>query len=154
MNSDNHRDNIPDNTSMFEISDRDKKLADGYTVQINVPDSACVINREEENTSPRQNTHSNNLANNRGPHRFPTILKMVVGAVKRNIVSIDIDNIDEEDDIDTNSLKSTYVRMRFPKMAKILFSRLFPRSQPFCRKMDKITKKDEICENGCNTSCK
>jgi hypothetical protein len=29
-------------------------------------------------------------------------------------------------------------------MAKILFSCLFLRSQPFCRKMDKITKKDEI----------
>jgi hypothetical protein len=93
MNSDDTNSNIPDNMSTFEISNRDKKLEDGYTVKINVPKTACVINNEEEDISQRQNSHLNNPA---------TILKMVVGAVKRNLLSIDIDDGDEEDDSETN----------------------------------------------------
>ena len=73
MNYDDTNSNIPDNMSTFEISNRDKKLEDGYTVEINVPKTACVINNEEEDILQRQNSHLNNPA---------TILKMVVGAVK------------------------------------------------------------------------
>lgn len=104
MNSDDTNGNIPDNMSTFEISDRDKKLEDGYTVKINVPKTACVINNEEEGTSSTQNSHLNNPASNSAPRTFPTILKMVVGAVKRNLLSIDIDDEDEEDDSETNHL--------------------------------------------------
>jgi flagellar biosynthesis GTPase FlhF len=56
---------------------------------------------EEDNTAQRQNSHPNNPTSNRGPHRFPTILKMVIGAVKRNFLSIDINDGDEEDDTAT-----------------------------------------------------
>ena len=90
MNSDDTNGNIPDNISTFEIFNRDKKLEDGYTVKINVPKTACVISNEEEDISPRQNSHSNNPASNSAPRTFPTILKMVVGAAKRNLLSIDI----------------------------------------------------------------
>ena len=103
MNSDETNGDIPTNMTTFEISDRDKKLDDGYTVKINVPKSACVIKNEQEDTSsPRQNSHPNNPTNNNTPRTFPTILKMVIGAVKRNLLSIDIDDRDEEDDSETN----------------------------------------------------
>ena len=104
INSDDTNGNIPDNISTFEISNRDKKLGDGYTVKINVPKTACVISNEEEDISPRQNSHSNNPASNSAPRAFPTILKMVVGAAKRNLLSIDVNDEDEEDDSETNHL--------------------------------------------------
>ena len=109
MNYDDTNSNIPDNMSTFEISNRDKKLEDGYTVKINVPKTACVINNEEEDISQRQNSHLNNPASNSAPRTFQTILKMVVGAVKRNLLSIDIEDGDEEDD----SQRPT-TRQRFP----------------------------------------
>ena len=105
MNSNDTNGDIPNNMSTFEISDRDKKLDDGYTVKINVPKSACVIKNEQEDTSsPRQYSHPNNPTNNNTPRTFPTILKMVVGAVKRNLLSIDIDDGDEVDNSETNDL--------------------------------------------------
>lgn len=113
MNPDNTSDNIPSNMSTFEISDRDKKLMDDYTVKINVPDSACVINYTEENTTPSQNSHSNVPSNNSERRAFPTILKMVVGAVKRNLLSIDVDDTDEEGDTEADS-------PRIPTMDEIL----------------------------------
>ena len=97
MNSDDTDSNIPYNRSTFEISNRDKKVEDGYTVKINVPKTACVINNDEEDISQRQNSHLNNPASNSAPRTFQTILKMVVGVVKRNLLSIDIDDRDEEE---------------------------------------------------------
>jgi hypothetical protein len=67
-----------------------------------VPKTAWVINNEEEDISQRQNSHLNNPASNSALRTFQTILKMVVGAVKRNLLSIDIDDGDEEDNSETN----------------------------------------------------
>jgi hypothetical protein len=73
MNSDDTDSNIPDNISTFKISNRDKKLEDGYTVKINVPKTTCVISKEEEDTSLRQNSYLNNPARNSEPRAFPRI---------------------------------------------------------------------------------
>lgn len=102
MNSDDTDDNIPENMSTFEISDRDKKLVDGYTVKINVCKDACVISNDEDDGPTRLNSDSSNPTNSGGSRTFPTILKMVVGAVRRNLLSIDIDDIDEHNDRENN----------------------------------------------------
>jgi hypothetical protein len=61
-----------------------------------VPKTASVIKNNEEDISQRQSSHLNNPASSSGPRTFPTILKIVVGAVKRNLL--------EENGSDTNNL--------------------------------------------------
>jgi flagellar biosynthesis GTPase FlhF len=113
MNPDNISDDILSNMSQFEISDRDKKLTNEYTIKVNVPHSACVINHTDECTTARQNSCTNNPSNNSEPRIFPTIPKMVVRAVKRNLLSMEIDDTNEEDDTETDS-------PRIPTMDEVL----------------------------------
>ncbi len=81
-----------------EISARDNKLNDDYTIKIDVPPSACVITHadntelsDDNENQPRIQGHNPSTA-----HRtFPTILKMIVGCVKGNIFDLDSDNEDD-----------------------------------------------------------
>ena len=99
MNQNETGDDIPADMTTSEITSRDKKLNDDYTVKINVPSSACVINQTDDDLPSQQNSCSNNPTNTGTRHTFPTILKMVVGSIRRNLLSV---NLDEDED--TNML--------------------------------------------------
>lgn len=99
MNQNETGDDIPADITTSEITNRDKKLNDDYTVKINVPSSACVINQTDDDLPSQQNSCSNNPTNTGTRHTFPTILKMVVGSIRRNLLSV---NLDEDEDEDTN----------------------------------------------------
>ena len=70
------------------------------------------LHRSKHNTKPEL-TFEYSIEQQRTPYAFPTILKMVVGAVKRNLLSIDIDDTDEEGDTEADS-------RRIPTMDEIL----------------------------------
>jgi hypothetical protein len=99
MNQNETGDDIPADMTTYEITSRDNKLNDDYTVKINVPSSACVINQTDDDLPSQQNSCSNNPTNTGTRHTFPTILKMVVGSIRRNLLSV---NLDEDEDEDTN----------------------------------------------------
>ena len=81
-----------------EISTRNNKLNDDYTIKIDVPPSACVINHADNTGLSDDNE---NQPTNQGQipstarRAFPTILKMIVGCVKGNIFDLDSDNEDD-----------------------------------------------------------
>jgi hypothetical protein len=81
-----------------EISARDNKLNDYYTIKIDVPPSACVITHADNTKLPDDNENQpRNQGQNPSTARrtFPTILKMIVGCVKGNIFNLDSDNKDD-----------------------------------------------------------
>ena len=86
------------NMTTNEISARDNKLNDDYTIKIDVPASACVINHADNTELSDDNE---NQPTNQGQipstarRTFPTILKMIVGCVKGNIFDLDSDNDDD-----------------------------------------------------------
>jgi hypothetical protein len=95
-----------------EISARDNNLNDDYTIKIDVPPSACVINHADntELSDDNENQPRNQGQNPSTACRtFPTILKMIVGCVKGNI----FDDSDNKDD-STNDVPHT------PTMTEIL----------------------------------
>ena len=100
----NTSDDIPTNMITDEISARDNKLNDyGYSTKIDVPPSACVINYSEDSASiDRNSDHTTDPHNRHSPYTFPTILKLVVGSVTKNIFSDDHIN---DNDADANPLQ-------------------------------------------------
>ena len=101
------------NMTTDEISARDNKLNDDYTIKIDVPPSACVINHADNTglSDDNENQPTNQRQNPSTARRtFPTILKMIVGCVKRDIFDLDSDN----DDSSTNDVPHT------PTMTEIL----------------------------------
>ena len=96
-----------------EISARDNKLNDDYTIKIDVPPSACVINHADNtDVSDDNENRPTNQGNNPSITRrtFPTILKMVVGCISKNIFDLDSDNEDDS----TNNVPHT------PTMTEII----------------------------------
>jgi hypothetical protein len=97
-----------------EISARDNKLNDDYTIKIDVPPSACVITHADntELSDDNENQLRNQGQNPSTARRsFLTILKMMVlGCVKGNIFDLDSDNKDDS----TNDVPHT------PTMTEIL----------------------------------
>lgn len=90
------------------------KLNDDYTIKINLPPTARVVDYAEEDTGLSNDDNDNRIPNalHRPPARttFPTILKMVVGSVRANIFDSDFDDEDKSnDDID-----------QIPTMAEVL----------------------------------
>jgi flagellar biosynthesis GTPase FlhF len=85
-----------------EISARDSKLNDDYTIKINVPPSACVINHTDDTALSDDNDNQMMNQGQNPPTRrtFPTTLKMVVGSVRGNIFSLELgDEVDAADDV-------------------------------------------------------
>jgi hypothetical protein len=103
MNQDVTDGDISADMTTYEITERDKKLNDDYTVKIDVPSSACVINQTDEDMPSQRNSRPNNVTNSDARYTFPTILKMVVGSVRRNLMSL---NMDEEEGESTNDIPS------------------------------------------------
>jgi hypothetical protein len=80
------------NMTTDEISARDNKLNDDYTIKIDVPPSACVINHADNtglsDDNENQPTNQRQIPST-ARRTFPTILKMIVGCVKRDIFDLD-----------------------------------------------------------------
>jgi hypothetical protein len=92
LNNDNS--NIPTNMMTLEISERDPKLDDDYTLGIDVSNADSVINHSTRQTHETTDTDDHRQTNNRSRVDFPTILKMVVTSTQVDPFHSD----DDEDD--------------------------------------------------------
>jgi hypothetical protein len=90
----------PTDMTTDEISARDSKLNDDYTIKMNVPPSAHVINHADDTALSDDNDNQMLNQGQNPPTRstFPTILKMVAGSVRGNIFSLKSDNEDDATD--------------------------------------------------------
>ena len=77
-----------------EISERDRKLQYGYALNIDISQSASVINQSQHHTTVMSNNQTSNGIQNESvtQYEFPTILKLIVNSTKTNPFDSDDDD--------------------------------------------------------------
>ena len=77
-----------------EISERDRTLQSGYALNIDISQSASVINQSQHHTTVMSNNQTSNGIQNESvtQYEFPTILKLIVNSTKTSPFDSDDDD--------------------------------------------------------------